>query len=123
MIRLELSMNSETTSQRSALEALESWDGLPRLDAILDEIGGRENFFQVVPVDKRKEKVHSDIIAWWLDPKRWHGGARCCPRRAASDLTQSPDDDRLPGCTAQPINARGRASSASGMSRASSCGA
>jgi hypothetical protein len=56
-----------------ALKLLEAWDGLERLDSLLHNLRQRRNFFSVAPRILRVEGVHSDILAWLLDPRGWHG--------------------------------------------------
>ena len=56
-----------------ALKRLEAWDGLQRLDTVLDNLRRQPNFFLVAPRVLRVEGVHSDMLLWLLDPKGWHG--------------------------------------------------
>ena len=62
-----------STTEHEALKRLEAWDGLQRLDTILDDLRRRPNFFLVAPRVLRVEGVHSDMLAWLLDPRGWHG--------------------------------------------------
>jgi hypothetical protein len=62
-----------STTEYEALKRLEAWDGLQRLDTILDDLRRRPNFFLVAPRVLRVEGVHSDMLAWLLDPRGWHG--------------------------------------------------
>jgi len=62
-----------SSTEFQALKRLESWDGLKRLDRLLKALRRQPNFFVVAPRVLRVEGVHSDILAWLLDPQGWHG--------------------------------------------------
>jgi hypothetical protein len=66
-------MSAAPTRENSALERLGAWDGLSRLDAILEDLRRSPNFFLIAPRVLRVEGVHSDMLAWLLDPSGWHG--------------------------------------------------
>jgi hypothetical protein len=57
----------------SALQRLGEWDGLTRLEGRLHDLRTRPNIFAIAPRILRVEGVHSDMLAWLLDPKGWHG--------------------------------------------------
>ena len=63
----------DSASDYEALKRLDAWDGLQRLDAVLDDLKKRPNFFNVAPRVLRVEGVHSDMLSWLLDPRSWHG--------------------------------------------------
>lgn len=58
-------------------EEIKSWrEGVERLQAVLNvqsERRSKPNFFRIAPRLLRKEGVHSDLLAWLLDPHGWHG--------------------------------------------------
>jgi hypothetical protein len=64
--------DSETIGDRGSLEQLQLWGGLVDLDRILLKLSQRENFFHVLSRVRRVEGVHSDMVAWLLDPNGWH---------------------------------------------------
>jgi len=72
MTKMKRTATNTSPTEYGALKRLEAWDGLKRLDIILDKLRGRPNFFSVAPRLLRVEGVHSDILAWLLDPKGWH---------------------------------------------------
>ena len=66
-------MSARSAREDTALQNLAAWDGLARLDSILNQVRSRPNFFLTVPRILRVEGVHSDMLGWLLDPKGWHG--------------------------------------------------
>jgi hypothetical protein len=48
-------------------------DGVSRLQRLLSSLDRGPNFFRVVPRLFRVEGVHSDLLAWLLDPQGFHG--------------------------------------------------
>ena len=66
-------MSARSAREGTALQNLATWDGLARLDSILNQVRSRPNFFLTVPRILRVEGVHSDMLGWLLDPKGWHG--------------------------------------------------
>src|SRR5436190_22676677 len=60
-------------SKIAVLERFRRWDGLSRLEAILSAKRREPNFFRIVTRVLRVEGVHSDLLAWLLDPNGWHG--------------------------------------------------
>jgi hypothetical protein len=72
MTKANRTATNTSSTEYGALKNLEAWDGLKRLDIILDNLRRRPNFFSVAPRVLRVEGVHSDILAWLLDPKGWH---------------------------------------------------
>jgi hypothetical protein len=48
-------------------------DGVSQLEAALSKLRRGPNFFRVAPRVFRVEGVHSDLLAWLLDPKGFHG--------------------------------------------------
>jgi hypothetical protein len=79
-------MDGERSAEYAALQQLEAWDGLRQLDAFLHDLRKQPNFFLTAPRELRVEGVHSDMLAWLLDPRGWHGlaerFARSCARGA-----------------------------------------
>lgn len=63
---------STRTDEYKALVRLHAWSGLIRLDEIARHLARRQNFFRMVSRVIRDESVHSDVIAWLLDPRGWH---------------------------------------------------
>jgi hypothetical protein len=59
-------------STPQALDRFLEWDGISRLEQILSARRG-SNFFHIAPRLLRVEGVHSDLLAWLLDPDGWHG--------------------------------------------------
>jgi hypothetical protein len=62
-----------TTDELVGLERLQAWEGLARLDSLVRALAHRPNFFRIVHRVIRDESVHSDVVAWLLDPNEWHG--------------------------------------------------
>ena len=85
-----------STTEYKALKRLESWDGLQRLHTILDNLR-RPNFFLVAPRVLRVEGVHSDMLAWLLDPRGWHGLGDGFARAFLSTVLAECDDVDLTG--------------------------
>lgn len=57
--------------------SIQQWrEGVTRLQGLLSARAERRrepNFFRIVPRLLRNEAVHSDLLAWLLDPSGWHG--------------------------------------------------
>lgn len=68
---------------------LQSWkEGVAQLQVLLDAREDRRrspNFFRMVPRLLRKEGVHSDLLAWLLDPHGWHGLGEAFAHRFLGD--------------------------------------
>ena len=60
-------------SPLEAIERLRTWDGVSRLEVILQSRRRGPNFFHIAPRVLRVEGIHSDLLAWLLDPQGWHG--------------------------------------------------
>ena len=73
MTKAKQTAATPSLKEYEALKRLEPWDGLTRLDLLLDGLRRRPNFFFVAPRVLRVEGVHSDMLAWLLDPRGWHG--------------------------------------------------
>jgi hypothetical protein len=67
------SMKSSLPSAAAALRRLQEWDGLGRLDEAIRDLRTRPNIFTIAPGILRVEGIHSDMLAWLLEPKGWHG--------------------------------------------------
>ena len=57
-------MSARSAREDTALQNLAAWDGLARLDSILNQVRSRPNFFLTVPRILRVEGVHSDMLGW-----------------------------------------------------------
>jgi PD-(D/E)XK nuclease superfamily len=57
----------------AALRRLQSWPGLSRISEALQRVAGEPNFFATMPGIFHAEGVHSDMLAWLLTPREWHG--------------------------------------------------
>jgi PD-(D/E)XK nuclease superfamily protein len=58
----------------SAAASLEKFkDGVSRLEHLLSGVRRGPNFFRITPRVFRVEGVHSDLLAWLLDPQGFHG--------------------------------------------------
>lgn len=57
-----------------AAQSLERFgSGVSELQAALSRLRSRPNFFRTASRVIRVEGVHSDLLAWLLDPQEWHG--------------------------------------------------
>jgi hypothetical protein len=66
-------MESPVSPAAAALRRLQEWDGLGRLDGAIRDLRTRPNIFTIAPRILRVEGIHSDMLAWLLEPKGWHG--------------------------------------------------
>ena len=62
-----------TSRKKDALRSLQSATILSQLDASIQKARRSPNFFNIAPRILRVEGVHSDVVAWLLDPGGWHG--------------------------------------------------
>lgn len=60
-------------SPLAAIQRLQVWDGVSRLETVLQNRRRGPNFFHIAPRVLRVEGIPSDLLAWLLDPQGWHG--------------------------------------------------
>jgi hypothetical protein len=66
-------MTDEDRRTLAALQRLQDWGGLSQIAPILDNLRRRPNLFLIAPRIMNVEGIHSDLLAWMLDPAGWHG--------------------------------------------------
>lgn len=81
-----------------ALTALREWDGLGRLDERVRRLANPPSVFHLLRRVIRDEGVHSDMIAWLLDPKGWHGLRDAFTHRFVTTVLE--EAQRLGACEA-----------------------
>src|SRR4029079_12164400 len=65
---------TKSVDLKDALQILQTWDGLQHLDSRIAPPWKAENLFAFLrPRIRRDEGIHSDYLAWLLDPQAWHG--------------------------------------------------
>jgi hypothetical protein len=77
-------------------------EGVTHLQAVLSGRAERRrepNFFRIVPRLLRNEGVHSDLLAWLLDPAGWHGLGDAFARRFVGDALAATSNPFTPPLT------------------------